>query len=305
MKKITYLFLIAGLLTNCIQTSKQKTAENNNFSFVFMTDIHITPERHGTEGFLQAIDTINKLAPDFVISGGDNIMDALGQKENRADSLYNLFENTVKNLKMPVYYTIGNHEVFGLYKESGVSPNHKLYGKKMYENRLSKRYYSFDHKNWHFVVLDGIGFTKDRHYYGIVDSIQVEWLKQDLKKTGTTKPIIISIHIPLMTLETQVLKGPTKGLEKSSVIANAQEIMSILKQYNVKLVLQGHAHFLEDIYYNGIHYVTGGAVSAVVWNGTRPGLEEGFLKIDVSGEDFSWEYIDFGWDAEVEKVKTN
>ena len=303
MKRIAYLFLIAGLLTNCIQTSKQKTAENNNFSFVFMTDIHITPERHGTEGFLQAIDTINKLTPDFVISGGDNVMDALEQKESRADSLFNLFETAVKKLKMPVYYTIGNHDVFGLKANSGVSPDHKLYGKKMYEKRLSKRYYSFDHKNWHFIVLDGIGFTEDRQYYGVVDSIQVEWLKQNLQKTGKTKPVIVSIHIPLMTVETQVLKGPTEGLTPSSVINNAHEIMSILEQYNVKLVLQGHTHFLEDIYYNGIHYVTGGAVSAVVWSGTRPGLEEGFLKIDVSGDAFSWEYIDFGWDAKVEMAK--
>ena len=297
MKKFALLTFIVGFLISCQPSPHQNSANNNNFSFVFMTDVHVAPERHATEGFLQAIDTINKLAPDFVISGGDNIMDALGQNESRADSLYNLFEATVKKLKMPVYYTIGNHEVFGLYKESGVSPNHKKWGKKMYENRLSERYFSFDHKNWHFIVLDGIGFTEDRHYFGIVDSVQVEWIKQDLQKTGTTKPVIVSIHIPLVSIGTQILNGPTKGLKQSSVITNAHEIISILEQFNVKLVLQGHAHFLEDIYYNGIHYITGGAVSGVVWNGTRPGLEEGFLKIDVSGEDFSWKYIDYGWDA--------
>jgi hypothetical protein len=26
-------------------------------------------------------------------------------------------------------------------------------------------------------------------------------------------------------------------------------------------------------------------------------MEEGFLKVDVSGEQFSWEYIDYAWEA--------
>ncbi len=298
MKNLTLLTFIVGILISCQPTKNQSSSTNNNFSFVFMTDIHVEPERNATEGLLQAIDTINKLAPDFVISGGDNIMDALGQTYGRADSLYNLFEATVKNLKMPLYYTMGNHEVFGLYEKSGISPDNKEYGKKMYENRLAKRYYSFDHKNWHFIMLDGIGFTEDRHYYGIVDSVQVEWLKEDLEKVGNDKPVVVSTHIPLLSVGAQISLGPTEPFAKSTVINNANEIREILEQYNVKLVLQGHLHFLEDVYYNGIHYVTGGAVSSGWWKGQRLGMEEGFLKIDVSGEDFNWEYIDYGWEVD-------
>ena len=81
------------------------------------------------------------------------------------------------------------------------------------------------------------------------------------------------------------------------MITNANEIREILEKYNVKMVLQGHLHFLEDILYNDIHYITGGAVSAQWWNGPRYGMEEGFLKIDVDGENFTWKYIDFGWEV--------
>ncbi len=302
MKKFTIFFLIGILILSFQAISKNnKTKKQEKFSFVFMTDIHVEPELHATEGLLQAIDTINYLAPDFVLTGGDNIMDALGQTYGRSDSLYNLFEETVKNLKMPIYSTMGNHEVFGLYEKSGINPDHEEYGKKMYENRLSKRYYSFDHKNWHFVVLDGIGFTGDRHYYGFVDSVQIEWLKQDLAIAGKNKPVVVSTHIPLLSVGNQIMKGPTEGFMPGSVITNAHEIIQILEQYNVKLVLQGHLHFLEDINYNGIHYITGGAVSSNWWKGTRYGMEEGFVKVDVSGEDFEWEYIDFGWDVQPEK----
>jgi 3',5'-cyclic-AMP phosphodiesterase len=302
MKKITLLFLIGAFLVSFHPAQKKdKTKKSERFSFVFMTDIHLTSELNATEGFLQAIETINDLSPDFVLTGGDNIMDALGQTYSTSDSLYNLYNETVKNLDMPIYHGMGNHEVFGLYEKSGVSPNHEEYGKKLYENRLAKPYYSFDHKNWHFIVLDGIGFTEDRHYYGHIDKEQIEWLKQNLEKAGKEKPTAIITHIPLLSVGRQIMTGPTEGFGEGSIITNADEIIPILEQYNVKLVLQGHLHFLEDINYNGIHYITGGAVSSNWWKGARFGMEEGFVKIDVSGENFDWEYVDFGWEVEGEK----
>ena len=299
MKNLVLLFVFSLLITACnTSTNQTKPAGSENvFSFVFMTDMHITNERHATEGFLQAVDTINSLEPDFVLTGGDNIMDALAQSYGRSDSLYKMYEEAAEKLEMPVYTTMGNHEVFGLYEKSGVSLTHEEYGKKLYENRLAKRYYSFDHKNWHFVILDGIGFTEDRQYYGFVDEEQLEWLKNDLAKTRKETPVVVSIHIPLLSVGAQIMQGPTEGLGQGSVITNAHDVIDILEQYNTKLVLQGHLHFLEDINYNGIHYITGGALSAQWWNGPRNGMEEGFLKIDVSGDDFSWKYVDFGWDA--------
>ncbi|MEN8115423.1 MAG: metallophosphoesterase [Bacteroidota bacterium] len=298
MYKILLLLFVSISLTGFSQQKQNNLIKDKaGFSFVFMTDIHVMPERNATQGFLQAIDTINSLAPDFVLTGGDNIMDALGQTYGRADSLYDLYEQTIKNLDMPIYHTMGNHEVFGLYEKSGIAPNHKEYGKNMFKNRLAKRYYSFDHKNWHFVVLDGIGFTEDRHYYGHVDAEQIEWLKKDLEKVGNEKPIAVSIHIPLLSVGSQIMLGPTEGMDEGSVITNANEVIEVLEQFNTKLVLQGHLHFLEDICYNGIHYITGGAVSSAWWRGTRYNVEEGFVKVDVSGDDFTWKYVDFGWEV--------
>ena len=52
----------------------------------------------------------------------------------------------------------------------------------MFRRRLGDgaTYTSFDHKGWHFIILDGIGFTPERRYYGHIDSLQLEWLKQEL-----------------------------------------------------------------------------------------------------------------------------
>ena len=298
MKKVIVLLIVSVLIFACkIKPGEQKSENAEKFSFVFMTDIHISPEKNADLGLLQAIDTINKLAPAFVITGGDNIMDALGQTQGHADSLYLLYTKIMKNLHMPVYHGMGNHEVFGLYTESGIDPSHELYGKKMFENRLAKPYYSFDEKNWHFIILDPIGFTEERRYYGHIDSVQVEWLKADLAATGTEKPVVVVTHIPLVSIGSQIMEGPTEPLSKGSVVTNANDIRKILEQYNVKLVLQGHLHFLEDIEYNGIHYITGGAVSSQWWQGPRYGMEEGFVKVDVTGDDFDWQYVDFGWEV--------
>ncbi|HYQ56519.1 MAG TPA: metallophosphoesterase [Draconibacterium sp.] len=298
MKQLIYLSLSIFLLFACTEKSNRHTnAETEGFTFVFMTDVHISTEHRSTEGFKQAIDTINSLNPDFVLSGGDNINDALALSYEASDSVYKLFVNTAKNLKSPFYSTMGNHEVFGLYEASGVSPSHEEYGKQLYQNRIAKRYYSFDHKNWHFVVLDGIGLTEDRHYYGHVDEEQLEWLKADLEKAGK-KPIAVSIHMPLFSIGSQIMQRPTAGMAETSIVTNANQVREILEQYNTKVVFQGHLHFLEDIEYNGIHYITGGAVCSQWWQGKRFGLEEGFLKVDVNGEDFSWNYIDYGWEVQ-------
>lgn len=263
-----------------------------------MTDIHLQPEKKATEGFLRAIETANQLKPDFVLTGGDLIMDALGQTYSRSDSLYDLYEATIQHFKMPVYNTMGNHENFGLYKQSGVDPAHKEYGKKMYENRIDKPYYSFEYNNWHFIVLDGTSYTEDHRYFGKIDSLQVNWLKNELRSIGKEKPVVVSTHIPLLSVGYQIMRGPTTAFRENLIITNAQEIIKILEDYNVKIVLQGHLHFLEDINYNGIHYITGGAVSGNWWKGARFGMEEGFLQIKIENEDFSWEYIDYEWEVE-------
>ena len=287
------ILIITGLIFSSCSNQDQKT--NDSFSFVFASDIHLGKIRHAEEAFYLAIDTINKMSPDFVLTGGDNIRDALRGTYEHCDSLYNLYIETTNRFNMPLYNTMGNHEVYGL--SEGIDPSSKGFGKQMYEEKIGKRYYSFDHKNWHFIVLDNIGLdVEGKHYYGHFDKEQIEWLKIDLEKTGKKRPVCVSVHIPLLTILEKVLPHNT-SLGNDAEVRNANEVIKLLEQYNTKLVLQGHWHYIEDIYYNGIHYVTGGAVCAAWWQGAYHGMEEGFLKIDVNDEDFKCNYIDFGWDA--------
>lgn len=290
----TFLFMLLMFLSSELfaQTS------SNNLRFVFMTDIHIQSELYAKEGTLEAIKRINDLGPDFVLTGGDNIMDALRQNYERSDSLFTILKSTMSAIEHPLYYTIGNHDVFGLSVKSGVDISHKEFGKALYERRISKRYYSFDVKNWHFISLDAIGMNlKTRKYYGYIDDEQIEWLKQDLIKTGTKTPIAVITHIPLRTIYSQVYDSPVKATDSAEVVVNANKVLEVFNEYNLKLVMQGHMHFIEDINYKNVRYVTGGAVSANWWQGPLDGMEEGFMLFDIDGEDISWKYVDFGWNA--------
>ena len=300
MKKLNILTTaFVSIFFSFISYSQTLSEENKaEFSFVFCTDIHVQPERNAVKGFTQAIDTINKLQPKFVITGGDLIMDALGQTYGRADSLYNLYQKVTTKFQMPVHNTMGNHEIYGIYKKSGADTTNPEYGEKMFEKRLGKSYYSFDYDGWKFMVLNSIEDTKKSKYIGLIDNKQIDWIKEELAKTDFQTPIVISTHIPFITAFAQKYTGSTIANDSSLVVVNAKEVLDLFKGYNLKLVLQGHLHTVEDIYIDGIHFITGGAVSAAWWTGPNMGFEEGFMFITVKGDEFDWRYVDYGWQVE-------
>ena len=267
--------------------------------FVFMTDIHIQPERNAIEGFKKAIDKVNEMNPDFVLTGGDLIMDALATGYDRADSLYNIYKENVKLINAPVYNTIGNHEVFGWYEKSGVDRNHPEFGKSMYLKRIGKTYYSFTFKNIKIFVLDSIEETPEKgRYYGFINKEQIEWLKDELSKTDTSMILIVSSHIPLLTSFSQVRNGAMAANERGLVVENSKQVLDLFKGHNLRLVLQGHLHFFEDInIQNKIRFITGGAVSARWWTGQNEGLEEGFVLVKIKDGEIKAEYIDYGWNV--------
>jgi len=299
MKK-TCLFL--GILVLILTSCKSPNAgapltEEDGFTFAFLTDIHLQPEKEAVTGFRQAIEAVNKLNPDFVITGGDLVMDALDQTHGRVDSLYNLYKEVSADLNMPVYNSVGNHEVYGWHRaEEGIEARPE-FGKKMFEKKMGERYYSFDHKGWHFIILDDIYRGDDGHYIGKIGQAQQEWIKADLEKTAKNTPIAITVHIPFITSVTQLRAGSMAPNTEGLVLNNSQEVLQLFQDHNLRLVLQGHLHFIEDLYVaNQVHFITGGAVCGRWWSnepGDQP--EEGFMMIHVKGDELTSEYIDYGW----------
>jgi Icc protein len=298
MKKLISIIILPLLLICCKQSKVDKDQPSpDQFTFAFLTDIHLEYGRSAREGFMKVIDTVNKLNPDFVLTGGDLVADALETPYEKVDSLYDLYIEMSKKFNMPVYNTIGNHEHFGLYLRDEVDTGFSEYGKRMYEHRIGKRYYSFDYKGWHFMILDAVGIRPDREYTGLIDDKEIEWIKSDLQKVDKKTPIAISVHIPFITSQTQLQDGSLASTPAYLVINNARDVLLLFREYNLKLVLQGHLHFLEDIYVNeDVHFITGGAVCGRWWNNKPTDTpEEGFLLVKVKGEKIESDYVDYGW----------
>ncbi len=292
MKKTAVILLAFIALVGC----KERKEVKPDFTFAFMTDIHITPDRNAPAGFRQAIDTVNKLKPDFVITGGDLIMDALGQQRSRADSLYQLYGGLMKEFKMPVYNTVGNHELFAFYNKS-IDTLDPDYGEGMFKRYFGNPWQSFNYKGWHFILLKSIEQTPTRGYYGRINPAQLEWLKNDLASVSDSMPVAVSVHIPFITAYGQWQEGGQQVNGAGSVITNGREVLDLLRKKNLKLVLQGHQHYYEDLYMDGVHFITGGAVSAGWWQGPNGTLQEGFMLVKVYGDSISSSYVDYKWEV--------
>lgn len=267
-------------------------AQSNSFEFVFLTDIHIRPDMNAPIGFQMAIDEVNRLNPDFVLTGGDLIFDALRGNQQRSDSLFTLYKNMSKGFNMPVYHCLGNHDLFAIYEESPEGENHPDYKYGMFERYLGETYYSFNYKGWHFIVLNSLDVTEDKRYKGFVHGEQLQWLKNDLKEVDNTTPVVVVTHIPFISTWKFV-----NGGSGTRTVENADEVFALFENYNLKLVLQGQIHWKEEGFVNDrFHFITGGSIAGNAWKGRRHNTREGFFYIKVNDAVLSWEYVDHGWE---------
>jgi hypothetical protein len=124
---------VAGMAASLAPTPLGWAAESaaGSLDFVFFTDTHIEPELDAGHGCDMCFRKIAGLKPEFAIMGGDHVYDALGVDGRRADQVFDLYKKTQQTLQMPLYHTVGNHDVFGILTKSGVTPNDPAYGKKM------------------------------------------------------------------------------------------------------------------------------------------------------------------------------
>jgi 3',5'-cyclic-AMP phosphodiesterase len=276
-----------------------------SFDFVFFTDTHIEPELSAPQGCDLAFRKVAALKPDFAIMGGDHVYDANAVDAARARTVFDLYKRSEEVLQMPLHHTIGNHDIFGVNEKSGISTRDPSYGKKMFEDRIGRTYYSLDHKGYHFIILDSIQPTEDRMWEARIDDTQLTWLTDDLKKTGPQTPIVISTHVPLVSAFASYNPDRTPRHDKYSVltVANSPQVLATLENHNVLAVLQGHVHINEAVQYRGIPFLTCGAVCGNWWHGPRLGVPEGFTVVSLHSGKLTTRYEPSGFQSVDPKEK--
>jgi calcineurin-like phosphoesterase family protein len=212
-----------------ITLAKATENEGHTVRFGICTDVHKDIMHDADARVTKFIREASKKDLDFIIELGD-----FCQPNDRNREFLKIW-NSYPGEK---YHVIGNHEMDGGYSKDQVvnffnSP---------------ARYYSFDKKGFHFIVLDGNDKnpSPDRTpgYPRFIGEEQTKWLINDLK--STKNPVILFSHQSL----------------ESDGIENRQQIRAILENENKTAGFKkaivcfcGHGHFDCAASINEINYI--------------------------------------------------
>ncbi len=274
-KFIQNLSLASAATVLPIGVNAENTGKKKRFRAAFISDIHIKTLDVAEAGMRKVLQTINQSdkKPDFIINGGDSIMDALAVSKEKTKAQWDLFFDILQaENRLPVKHCMGNHDIWGWQLKEDVKSD-PLYGKNWWLQLTgnTKSYYSFTHQNWHFIVLDS---TQENNggYIALLDAEQFNWLGAELE-SNKDKHICVVSHIPIvsfcsaMFFKDMLPNGDWK-LSRALLHTDARMIKDLFKKYpNIRCCLSGHIHLQDEVTYLGIQYFCNGAVSGNWWKG--------------------------------------
>ena len=281
------------------------------FRIAHLTDMHVQPERRAGEGYIAALESLDKLSPraDLLVTGGDHVMDSLDQNLQRTRTQWDVYHRAMAATKLPARSVIGNHDMWG-WGMKEIPDTTAGYGRAMAldQLKLERPYYSFDAGGWHFVMLDSMT-RRDFSYLGSLGPEQTEWLKSDLAAASSaSKNIILFSHIPILAVCVFFDGGPKRigktewNVPDAWMHHDAHAIVDLLDEYDVALAVSGHIHLVDRCAYRGTTYICDGAVSGNWWKGPLAQFPEGYGVIDLYPDgEFEHEYVTYGWKAAKEE----
>lgn len=225
------------------------------FTFAIITDTHIGKE--GDEHHychpkrvLEAIKQINEFKPAFVIHCGDMITTFPARPEYE-EQLDNAMKTFRENLKVPIYFAPGNHDVGDKVSFGDPKAHAKVTDEFIdaYRKRFGNDYLSLDYKDCHFILLNNAIFNSGTE----AERKQWEWLEKDLEKAKNSRFIFIFFHNVLFWSGLDD-EGP-QNYETIDEPARSK-LIALAKKYKVKAFFQGHTHWSFSNYLDNIEFQT-------------------------------------------------
>lgn len=246
--------------------------------FAHLSDIHVKPGIIPEKGMADAFKHVQKLRDkvDFIINGGDSIMDSLEADKTQTKIQWDLFTGILKKENsLPVYHCIGNHDIWGWFLKTNKPEQDPLYGKGWVVETLSmkNRYYSFSKGKWHFIVLDSTQLNPAGGYIGKLDAEQTSWLEKELALVPPDSYICLVSHIPILSICAGLFFDKTEEngdlkIQRNLMHSDFLSLKKIFLNYpNLRVCLSGHIHLQDEVNYLGVKYYCNGAVSGNWWKG--------------------------------------
>lgn len=221
------IFLVAILMFGCSGQTQ------NNLTFVFLADLHVTPGGPSSHQLARLVDEINNKDFDLVVVAGDI------SNQGSYEELINV-KSILDNLHIPYYMLPGNHETN--WSESASQDFTRLWGDDKFLFR--KRNFMLAGLNTGPFMRMGDGHVKQE---------DIAWLERELKKNmSNNKRLLFFAHYPL-----------ADGLDQWFVLTD------ILNQYEHPVAFCGHGHRQQLLNFDGIPGIMG---RSMVYRGdTVPG----------------------------------
>jgi 3',5'-cyclic AMP phosphodiesterase CpdA len=291
MKRRSFLQTGSLLAAGSLLAGLPADSSAPSFRVAHLTDIHVKPGEIPEKGMENALRRVRSLTPgvDFLINGGDCIMDALGADRKSTDEQWATFHRILnKENNLPVRHVTGNHDIWGWFLKDESAISDPLYGKEMTRRQygLSSLHYFFDHGKWRFIVLDSTQLNPAGGYIARIDDPQLNWLKQTLEQTTAGKYVCIVSHIPVLSICAGLFFEKTEEngdrlLKRNLMHSDFIALKKIFLQYpQVKTCLSGHIHLQDEVDYLGVRYYCNGAVSGNWWKGKFQEFEPAFAVME-------------------------
>lgn len=204
-----------------------------DFTFIHASDVHTPYAR--SQPTIDEIATLGAInltpynimsdPPSFVLVTGD--LTEFGYGSGSWDTYLSYWHN----VKIPIYAVSGNHD--------GTWDCLRNVIRDMYGSYC----YSFDKFDCHFIGLDTATPQDPRPS---ITFEQIEWMKNDLKKTGKITPIFLFFHHSLDSSE-------------FASLYERDRLVDILRPYNIVLMLAGHTHNWQKLDIAGYDLTMGGS----------------------------------------------
>ena len=154
----------------------------DNFQFAIVTD-RTGGRRPGV--FARAVEKINLLEPEFVVSVGD-LIEGYTEDPGQWALEWSEFESMVDDLQMPFFFCAGNHDISNLPMS------------KDWTRRFRRSYYHFVYHGCLFLVLNSEDPPKSGNPYHIGER-QRAWAVKVLKQNARVRWTFVLVHKPTWT----------------------------------------------------------------------------------------------------------
>ena len=194
---------------------------------------------------------------DFWLWLGDNAYGS-GTANEYNSYVFSIYPTIMKNT--PIFPAVGNHDYanvgntfppitlpyptnFEYFNAFTMPQNAELGG----IASTTKRYYSYNYGNVHFIVLDSYGVVTNSNAVDAVNNPMYTWLRNDLI-ANTKKWTVCYFHHPPYS------KGTHDSDPEFGMVNMRQFYVPLLETYHVDLVLSGHSHVYERSFLLNGHY---------------------------------------------------